>query len=138
VTARLLPDGSVVYEPERERFGVRYGAPFAETGHGIASVFEEWVAQRGLVWAGDRLRAEPLFSPWIAVLGLPVTEPYWIHVPVNGVMQDVLVQCFERRCLTYTPANAPGWQVEMGNIGLHYRTWIAGALVGAARVGRLS
>ena len=34
-----------------------------------------------------------------------------------------LTQCFERRCLTYTPDNAPEWRVEMGNIGLHYHSW---------------
>ncbi|MCS7294077.1 MAG: thermonuclease family protein, partial [Dehalococcoidia bacterium] len=34
-----------------------------------------------------------------------------------------LVQCFERRCLTYTPDNPPGWQVEAGNVGQHYYRW---------------
>ncbi|MEZ4570631.1 MAG: hypothetical protein R2849_09955 [Thermomicrobiales bacterium] len=33
------------------------------------------------------------------------------------------MQCFERRCLTYTPDNAPGWQVEAGNVGQHYYEW---------------
>jgi hypothetical protein len=36
---------------------------------------------------------------------------------------DELVQCFQPRCLTYTPDNAPGWQVEAGNVGLHYYQW---------------
>ncbi|MHB8646615.1 MAG: fibronectin type III domain-containing protein, partial [Thermomicrobiales bacterium] len=35
----------------------------------------------------------------------------------------VLVQPFERRVLSYTPANPSGFQVEMGNIGQHYFTW---------------
>jgi len=124
VTARLFPDGTVVHDVELARYGVRYGAVFRETNHGVASIFANWLEQRGSVWAGYRLREEPLFSPWIAVVGYPISEPYWVRVPVRGVEQDVLVQCFERRCLTFTPANPPGWQVEMGNIGAHYRQWV--------------
>ena len=35
----------------------------------------------------------------------------------------MLIQAFERRVLTYNPANPPAFQVEMGNIGLHYYDW---------------
>jgi hypothetical protein len=35
----------------------------------------------------------------------------------------VLIQLFERRTLTYTPANPSGFQVEMGNVGQHYYSW---------------
>ena len=42
---------------------------------------------------------------------------------VGGVERDVLLQCFERRCLTYTPSNPDGWKVEMGNVGRHYYAW---------------
>jgi DNA-binding beta-propeller fold protein YncE len=42
---------------------------------------------------------------------------------VGGVYKDVLMQCFERRCLTYTPDNPEGWQVEAGNVGQHYYQW---------------
>jgi hypothetical protein len=35
----------------------------------------------------------------------------------------VLIQAFERRVLTYTPDNPPGFTVEYGNIGRHYYTW---------------
>ena len=42
---------------------------------------------------------------------------------VAGVQQRVLTQPFERRVLTYTPANAPEWRVEMGNVGRHYYAW---------------
>jgi hypothetical protein len=35
----------------------------------------------------------------------------------------VLVQCFERRCLTWTPGNPNGWTVEAGNVGQHYYQW---------------
>ena len=42
---------------------------------------------------------------------------------VGGQQQDVLVQAFERRVLTYTPANPDAFKVEMGNIGRHYFQW---------------
>jgi hypothetical protein len=42
---------------------------------------------------------------------------------VAGTVQEVLLQCFERRCLTYTPGNDAGWQVEAGNVGQHYYYW---------------
>lgn len=48
---------------------------------------------------------------------------------VNGQEQDVLVQLYERRVLTYTPSNPDGWQVEMGNVGQHYRHWRYGTLL---------
>ena len=59
--------------------------------------------------------------------GYPITEAYWASVKVAGVTQDVLMQCFERRCLTYTPGNPAGWQVEAGNVGRHYYQWRYGA-----------
>jgi len=61
-------------------------------------------------------------NPYFAT-GRPITEPYWANVVVGGESTDVLMQCFERRCLTYTPANDPGWQVEAGNVGLHFYLW---------------
>jgi hypothetical protein len=35
----------------------------------------------------------------------------------------VLIQVFERRVLTYNPANPTSWQVEAGNVGEHYYSW---------------
>ncbi|MDQ3548620.1 MAG: hypothetical protein M3439_07345 [Chloroflexota bacterium] len=46
--------------------------------------------------------------------GLPITEAYWADVKVAGQQREVLLRCFERRCLTYTPGNDPAWQVEAG------------------------
>jgi len=43
-----------------------------------------------------------------------------VTVRVGGTPVPVMVQLFERRVLSYTPTNPPGFQVEMGNIGLHY------------------
>jgi hypothetical protein len=49
-----------------------------------------------------------------------VTEAYWAVVLVRGRPARALLQCFERRCLTYTPGNPPGFEVEAGNVGRHY------------------
>ena len=78
-------------------------------GHNVASPFAGWAAD--------------LEIPALNLLGLPITEPYWIQTEIDGVPTLVLIQAFERRTLTYTPSNPEGWQVESGNVGLHYRLW---------------
>lgn len=105
------------------QFGVvgSYLAP--ETNHRIASVFWDYLNREALLLSGDELVAAPLFDPLFFTTGLPITEAYWVSVTVNGVPQDVLAQCFQRRCLTYNPANPDPWKVEMGNVGRHYYEW---------------
>ncbi len=88
---------------------VKYGLYDKTLGHNIAQVF---VAS-----------FKDLPRDWVFIVGLPLTEPYWSRVKVGGVDKDVLIQVFERRVLTYTPSNTARWQVEMGNVGLHYRLW---------------
>jgi uncharacterized protein YkwD len=62
-------------------------------------------------------------SNWTFALGYPISEAYWSQFNVGGQNKMVLVQLFQRRVLTYTPSNSAAWQVEMGNIGLHYFNW---------------
>ncbi len=62
-------------------------------------------------------------SNWTFALGYPISEAYWSQFNVGGQSKMVLVQLFQRRVLTYTPSNDAAWQVEMGNIGLHYFNW---------------
>ena len=64
-----------------------------------------------------------MYAPWEAVAGLPITEPYWFVTTVGGQPAWVMAQLFERRVLTFTPSNAPEFQVEMGNVGRHYWEW---------------
>jgi hypothetical protein len=91
--------------------------------HQIASPFWAFMNATGLVREGDGERTDKLFlSPYYAT-GYPITEAYWATVKVGGTYRDVLMQCFERRCLTYTPDNEPTWQVEAGNVGQHYYRW---------------
>jgi hypothetical protein len=93
------------------------------TGHSVASVFWSYLNTSGPVVESGALTTGRLFDPWFYATGYPVTEAYWADVAVGGVRKDVLIQIFERRVLTYTPSNVPGWQVEMGNVGLHYYSW---------------
>ena len=64
-----------------------------------------------------------VYSPIFYVTGLPITEAYWATVKAAGQQRDVLIQCFERRCLTYAPTNDPAFRVELANTGLQYYSW---------------
>ena len=93
------------------------------TGMNVPGVFWRYLNQGGQVLVDNRpVQAAPLFN-WRYVVGLPLDSGYWTKCAVNGQERDVLVQLYERRVLTYTPSNPPGWQVEMGNVGRHYRHW---------------
>ncbi|MEO8286374.1 MAG: M1 family aminopeptidase [Chloroflexota bacterium] len=78
-------------------------------------------------WSFANSTNRPPGFDWTYSLGYPITEPYWISVPVKGQQTYVLVQLFERRTLTYNPENPADSQVEMGNVGRHYYAWRYGA-----------
>jgi hypothetical protein len=86
------------------------------TGHNVPQVFWRFMGRQP--------------GGWLYVFGHPISEAYWVRARVRGVEQWVLVQLFERRTLTYTPANPAEWQVEMGNVGQHYYQWRYGPPVG--------
>ncbi len=97
-----------------------------ETGHNIASPFWSYLNKTNEPVLDPNTGAHTtgaLFNPWTAVVGFPITEPYWVKARVGGTLKDVLVQLFERRALTYTPSNSTAYQVEMGNVGQHYYQW---------------
>ncbi|MCA1668857.1 MAG: CAP domain-containing protein [Thermomicrobia bacterium] len=108
VTATIDSAGHVGDDPTRAGYAAvtRYDT---NLGHNIPDVFWNWM--------------QTLPSDWQTLLGLPITEPYWTQTRVGGTLRFVLMQAFERRVLTYTPDNAAAWQVEMGNVGLHYLLW---------------
>ncbi|HLI51946.1 MAG TPA: peptidase S8, partial [Thermomicrobiaceae bacterium] len=124
ITQRLSAGGVVSIDPALAAYAVTAGASGGPTQRGIASIFEKFLTQQGPVIEEGKVVTEPLFDPAVSVTGYPITEPYWLRVPVGGVQRDVLIQCFQRRCLTYTPSNPAGWQVEMSNIGLAYQQWV--------------
>jgi hypothetical protein len=86
-------------------------------------VFADFFTQRGVISTNQGDIIGPVMRDWVYVVGLPLSEPYWVRARIGGVERDVLVQVFERRVLTYTPDNPPEWRVEMGNVGRHYLHW---------------
>lgn len=90
--------------------------------HNIPQVFWDFLQQVGTVQMNGEQRQD-LLMDWLYIMGHPASEPYWVTTKIDGVPQDLLVQVYERRILTYNPNNAPQWQVELGNIGRHYYTW---------------
>ncbi len=120
IRARVHRDGSVTEDGPGGVFAA-YHVP--ETNHTIADVFWAYLQAESLVWDGAAFVPGRLFEPTFFATGFPITEAYWARVKVGGQEKDVLVQCFERRCLTYTPDNPAGWKVEMSNVGRHYVLW---------------
>jgi lamin tail-like protein len=121
ITATVTRDGQVTDDPTRA--GKATAQQFvSETKHTVADVFWAFMTSSGIVDGGA---TEPLFrSPFYAT-GFPITEAYWSTVRVAGQERAVLMQIFERRALTFTPGNPPGFAVEAGNVGLQYRAWRA-------------
>ena len=80
----------------------------AATGHNIPEIF--WLYPEPDRPGAQRRRPRPtalLFDPWSIAMGLPISDAYWARVKVAGQKQDVLIQAFERRVLTYQPERAP-------------------------------
>jgi uncharacterized membrane protein (UPF0127 family) len=123
VSQRLDRSGAVTDDPALAARGVTAAVVVEVTKHAVAAPFWEFMHGQRLVWDGGAYVEAALFESPFYATGLPITEPYWTTVKVGGAPKDVLVQCFERRCLTYTPDNAPGWRVESGNTGAHYYAW---------------
>ncbi len=123
ITARIDANGTVTYDATLQNYGVTAAEYVAATNHTVASVFWSFMNSEGLIHENGSTFVAPLFENPYYATGYPISEAYWTAVVVGGVPKLVLIQCFERRCLTYTPDNPQGWQVEAGNVGLHYWTW---------------
>jgi hypothetical protein len=90
--------------------------------HGVPQTFLDFQTQRGPIYDGERFVERQIYDP-LFVFGLPITPAVWVMAKVGGIDQPVLFQVFERRVLTYNPANPPAFRVEMGNAGQHYYQW---------------
>ena len=86
--------------------GTSMGGYDGQTKHNVASVFLTYRNRAGL-----------------ATIGYAISEPFQAGFVVSGQPKNVVVQIFERRVMTYTAANTPSFQVEMGNVGQHYFQW---------------
>ncbi|MEZ4572088.1 MAG: hypothetical protein R2849_17540 [Thermomicrobiales bacterium] len=93
------------------------------TNHAIAGPFWDYELKSGTVYVDGEFIEDRLFPNPFYSTGRPITEFYWVRSQVAGTEKDVGIQCFERRCLTYTPGNPEGFVVEDGNVGLHYFIW---------------
>lgn len=102
ITTVLSPVGDITDGEPSGAFGGYDDA----TRHNVAAVFAAYRAKAGL-----------------ESIGLAISEPFRSTFMVGGLPKIVLVQVFERRVLTYNPANALPLQVEMGNTGQHYFQW---------------
>ena len=127
ITTRVDRDGILMDDSSLAGRGVVATEFVAATNHRIAAPFWAFMTSSGTVIEIGGLQTAPLFETPFFATGLPISEAYWASVTVNGEPRDVLVQVFERRVLTYTPENAPEWQVEAGNVGRHYYEWRYGA-----------
>jgi hypothetical protein len=124
----LGPDGRTTGQtPDRAQNAPRIKYYDPTTRHNVPDVFYDYMNSSGIVYEGGRFVRGQVFN-WIYAIGYPITEPYWITVEINGQQMQVMIQAFQRRLLTYNPANAPQWRVEMGNVGLQYYQWRYGQL----------
>ena len=115
--------GQVQDDPSKASYGVTDVHYVPETQHNIPGVFWGFLNAVGPVREDGQVSSQQLSDPWFFATGLPISEAYWARVKVAGQQKDVLIQAFERRVLTYNPTNPTGFQVEMGNVGLHYFDW---------------
>jgi hypothetical protein len=93
-----------------------------ENNHGVAKAFLDFINGQGLVYENGRYIRSQVYDP-LFVFGLPVTSAFWVKAKVGGDERPILFQVFERRVLTYNPANPPAFRIEMGNVGQHYYQW---------------
>ncbi len=123
ISQRIERNGSVNNSADSRGVTSVGVVPGVTTNHSIASVFYEFLQQTGPVYENGQNSTASIFVPTFYVTGLPITEAYWATVKAAGQQRDVLIQCFERRCLTYTPSNDPAFRVELANTGLQYYAW---------------
>ncbi|MFD3166765.1 hypothetical protein [Herpetosiphon sp. NSE202] len=92
-------------------------------GHFVPQAMLDFMQQTGKTLRDGQVTTGMIYDP-VYIFGHPVTPAVWVETTVAGKPQTVLFQVFERRVLTYNPANPPAFQVEMGNVGAHYYDWL--------------
>ena len=123
IAATVDGQGNVGTAASQAAFNVTAGVMAPNTGHRTASVFWDFMVSSGPVLETGQIVNGLLFQNPYYATGLPITEAYWSLIMVDGTEKWVLTQAFERRVLTFTPDNDSGFQVEAGNVGMHYWQW---------------
>lgn len=104
----LSKDGTLRQDPDLGNMG-KIGRFFEQTGHNVPEAFLNYF--NGQPW------------DWVYIAGYPISEPYWTRTEIAGEQRPVLVQIFERRTVTYDPAEAQQYRVQFGNVGQQYYNW---------------
>ncbi len=124
ITATIDENGNLEYSDFfGTEFGITAGHLVPETNHTVATPFWNFMNSSGTVYENGQFVDGQMFQNPFFATGYPISEAYWTVVQVGGTLTQVMLQCFERRCLTYTPSNPVEWQVEAGNVGQHYFRW---------------
>ncbi|MEO8285618.1 MAG: hypothetical protein ABI670_04225 [Chloroflexota bacterium] len=127
VSATINRAGQVGDNPALALFaGAQLAAYNDVLGHNIPRAMWDFLNLKGLVKENGKMSDGQTLANWIFVMGYPITEPYWARVKIDGIYYDALFQMYERRSLAYIPSFPKGWQVQMGNVGVHYYRWIYG------------
>ncbi|MDQ6695211.1 MAG: hypothetical protein M3014_12455 [Chloroflexota bacterium] len=126
VTATISRNGQVGDDPTKVTYpniNVVYFDP--ATKHNVPQAIWQFLNDTGPVYDSttSKTGSARLSDPWFYASGLPISDAYWARVKIAGQQQDVLIQAFERRIVTYVPNGVPGFKVQMGNIGQHYYDW---------------
>ena len=123
-TGRINKAGQVTQDTSKNNLALAKIVYYEKsTGHNVPKVFWDFLNSSTLVRSGRTNATKPFLDPWVFAMGLPISDAYWATVKIEGKQQEVLIEAFERRVLTYAPGLPQGWQVQMGNIGQHYLQW---------------
>lgn len=125
LTQTITEEGDIVEDESFAEYNAVAGQRVSVPGidHTVAQPFWDFMNSSGTVYENGEYVVDDLFLNAYYATGYPITEAYWATVPVGGTDRDVLWQCFERRCMTFTPGNPDGFLVEAGNVGQHYYNW---------------
>ncbi|MDQ2805962.1 MAG: PQQ-dependent sugar dehydrogenase [Chloroflexota bacterium] len=119
ITAHLAADGTV--QPGTGPVAATVAAYRSETGHNIPDLFYRYLTASGPIY-DNGYHTAPVYD-WVTTMGYPISEAYWTRMTIGGTAQDVLVQAYQRQILTYIPAYAAPWTVQLANVGTTYYRW---------------
>src|SRR5688500_722693 len=125
-TATIARNGTIGDDATKASYpGINIAYFDQTTKHNVPQIMWEFLNATGPVYnpATGQTGNARLSDPWFYTSGLPITEAYWARTKIAGQMQDVLIQAYERRVVTYVPNGVPGFKVQVGNIGQHYYDW---------------
>ncbi len=125
VDVLLSPDGTPLVLPD-------LASAYTET-QPIAQDIGEAYAIPQMFWDLFQTIEDTTGTPWLVPIGHALSAPYWTLTKIDGQLREVLIQVYERRVLTYTPQNPPGWRVELGNAGRHAYMWHSTAVPARTR-----